>query len=375
MNPTRSRTIISLFASLVLGTLTASPALGALSASPNPSTTGSYTVSDASPPTLPADESTAFYDRSYYYNLVETPPSGSAQSYDLGRGPVSQAFTGKAVGTYTYQLQTCVYTYQETEPEPTETTVCTDRGSSLSVSVVSPPPADPMPDFGDVSVSAKSWKQNTAVTAFTVPAATGGDAPLSYSASGLPSGVSMNASRSVSGTPAAAGMGTATVTVSDNDSDTDTLSFTWTVAADLMPTFGMSSVSARSWKQNSAITAFTVPAATGGDGTLTYAADGLPDGVNMSSSRSVSGTPTGHGTGTVTVTVTDSDGDTATLDFAWTVAEDLMPDFGDATVSYRSWVQNSAITAFTVPAASAGDGTLSYTASGLPSGVSMSSAR
>ena len=360
MNPTRSRTIISLFASLVLGTLTASPALGALSASPNPSTTGSYTVSGS-------ESTSATF---HFFQLHETGPDDETATYRLSDiSDISESFSGKAVGTYTYKVQGC-----RTYPRPGLLPRCTDIGDSLSVTVSSPP-ADPMPDFGDATVSAKNWKQNTAVTAFTVPAATGGDAPLSYSASGLPSGVSMNASRSVSGTPTAAGMGTATVTVSDNDGDTDTLDFTWSVAADLMPTFGMSSVSAKSWKQNSAITAFTVPAATGGDGTLTYAADGLPDGVSMSSSRSVSGTPTGHGTGTVTVTVTDSDGDTATLDFAWTVAEDLMPDFGDATVSYRSWVQNSAITAFTVPAATGGDGTLSYTASGLPSGVTMSSAR
>ena len=235
--------------------------------------------------------------------------------------------------------------------------------------------ADLMPTFGTSSVSAKSWKENAAITSFTVPAATGGDTPLSYSASGLPSGVSMNASRSVSGTPATAGMGTATVTATDADGDTATLDFTWSVAADLMPTFGTSSVSAKSWKENAAITAFTVPAATGGDTSLSYSASGLPSGVSMNSSRSVSGTPTASGMGTATVTVSDDDGDTATLSFDWSVAADLMPTFGTSSVSAKSWKENAAITAFTVPVATGGDTPLSYSASGLPAGVSMNSSR
>lgn len=85
--------------------------------------------------------------------------------------------------------------------------------------------ADPMPTFGTSSVPAKCWNENTADAAFTVPAATGGNAPLSYSASGLPAGASMNASRSVSGTPTAVGTGTATVTVTDADGDTATFTF------------------------------------------------------------------------------------------------------------------------------------------------------
>ena len=334
MTPTRSRTIASALATLALGTLAASPALGALSASPNPSTSGNYTVSDSSPPTLATDVVTAELQRTHYYNLVETPSTGSAQSYNLGRGPVSQSFTGKAAGTYSYQLQTCVFTLEQTEFDATDTTVCTDSGSSLSVTV-SAATTDLMPDFGTASVADQSWTQDTAITSFTVPAATGGDTPLSYTASGLPAGVSMSTARVVSGTPTAAGSGTATVTVSDDDGDEDTLSFDWTVAeppvVDLMPDYSGASVTAQSWTQDTAVTSFTVPAATGGDAPLSYTAGGLPAGVSMSTARGVSGTPTVSGTGTATVTVSDDDGDEDTLTFGWTVAEppvvDLMPDF------------------------------------------------
>ena len=235
--------------------------------------------------------------------------------------------------------------------------------------------ADLTPSFGSASVSTQNWKQNQAIDALTVPAATGGDGTLSYSATGLPAGVTMSSSRQVSGTPTTAGSGTATVTVSDADGDTDSLTFSWTVAADLTPSFGSASVSTQNWKQNQAIDALTVPAATGGDGTLSYSATGLPAGVTMSSSRQVSGTPTTAGSGTATVTVSDADGDTDSLTFSWTVAADLTPSFGSASVSTQNWKQNQAIDALTVPAATGGDGTLSYSATGLPAGVTMSSSR
>ena len=127
-----------------------------------------------------------------------------------------------------------------------------------------------MPDYSSASVTAKSWTQDTAITSFTVPAATGGDAPLSYTASGpCRPGVSMSTARRVTGTPTAAGSGTATVTVSDDDGDEDTLTFDWTVTAppvvNLMPDYSGASVADQSWTQNTAITSFTAPAATGGD--------------------------------------------------------------------------------------------------------------
>ena len=234
---------------------------------------------------------------------------------------------------------------------------------------------DRTPSFGNASVGSKSWHQGSSITSFTVPAATGGDGTLSYTATGLAGGVSMSGSRVVSGTPSAAGTGTATVTATDSDGDTATLTFGWTVAGDRTPSFGNVSVGSKSWHQWSAITSFTVPAATGGDGTLVYTSTGLAAGVTMSGTRVVSGLPSAAGTGTATVTATDSDGDTATLTYDWTVSEDGVPSFGNASVGSKSWHRGSAITSFTVPAATGGDGTLVYTAMGLAAGVTMSGSR
>ncbi|MFD3583497.1 M4 family metallopeptidase [Streptomyces sp. NPDC058683] len=53
---------------------------------------------------------------------------------------------------------------------------------------------------------------------------------------------------------------------------------------------------------------------------LTYTATGLPDGLTISDTGLISGTPTTLGTSDVTVTVTDDTGATATEQFSWQVA-------------------------------------------------------
>ncbi|MEU3520995.1 M4 family metallopeptidase [Streptomyces sp. NPDC006654] len=53
---------------------------------------------------------------------------------------------------------------------------------------------------------------------------------------------------------------------------------------------------------------------------LTYRATGLPDGITMSDTGLMSGTPTTLGTSDVTVTVTDATGASATQRFSWRIA-------------------------------------------------------
>ena len=71
---------------------------------------------------------------------------------------------------------------------------------------------------------------------------------------------------------------------------------------------------------DTAIAPLTLPAATGGDGTLTYSlAPGVPGLSFDATTRQLSGTPTAAGTHMMSYTVTDSDGDTDTLSFTITV--------------------------------------------------------
>ena len=88
---------------------------------------------------------------------------------------------------------------------------------------------------------------------------------------------------------------------------------------DSAPTFGTGSVSAKTFTAGAAITEFQVPAATGGNGTITYAASGLPAGLRFDATgtdspgcpgtepREVCGTPTAATSGAQTVTITATD--------------------------------------------------------------------
>jgi len=87
---------------------------------------------------------------------------------------------------------------------------------------------------GGLSVSNPGNQSSTVGTAITPVnhTATGGTAPISWSATGLPPGLSINSSTgSISGTPTTAGTSSVTVTATDSSSPvkTGTTSYSWTV--------------------------------------------------------------------------------------------------------------------------------------------------
>ena len=121
-------------------------------------------------------------------------------------------------------------------------------------------------------------------------------------------------------------------------------------------------------KQNSPFSQ-ELPVGTGGDGTLSYNATGHPDGLSFNrSSRTMAGTPTEHGSFTVRYTVTDSDGDSDYLvDFTITVDQDFTPTAPDVS-NYTGKVDEPF--SEELPLGSGGDGTLSYSVTGLlPAGL------
>ena len=133
------------------------------------------------------------------------------------------------------------------------------------------------------------------------------------------------------------------------------------------PTFGSETIASQTYVENRPITALPLPAATGGDGTLTYSLtkqDGsaLPAGLSFDSdNRVLSGTPA-EGTAAVatayTYTVTDRNG-AVRLTFSITIQEDLMPAFSGA-IAAQIYTVDAEIAALTLPEATGGDGTLQY---------------
>ncbi len=90
-----------------------------------------------------------------------------------------------------------------------------------------------VPSTGGPTVTSPG-NQSTALNASVNLAikATGGTAPLTYTATGLPTGLSINSSTGViTGTATAAGTYNVTVTAKDSAAKTGTASFTWTVTS------------------------------------------------------------------------------------------------------------------------------------------------
>jgi hypothetical protein len=203
----------------------------------------------------------------------------------------------------------------------------------------------------------------------TTMAATGGATPLTWSATGLPAGVTINPnSGAISGAPTAAGTNAVTVAVTDSTSPTpQTASKSYSVT--IAPTLSITTVTLPAGNQNVSYTAQL--SATGGTSPYTWSSTSLPAGLTLSASTgAITGTPTAIGTTSVTVTATDSTSPThLTVSQTFSIAIVTGPVI--TTASLPGGVATSAYTA----TVSATNGTTPYTwtAGGLPSGLSIGS--
>ena len=219
---------------------------------------------------------------------------------------------------------------------------------------------------GAFTITTSSLPAGTVGTAYTATtlAATGGTPPYTWSASGLPSGLSISSAGVISGTPTAAGSFSVTVQATDSAQLTATKAYSVTVAAALT------------------ITTATLPggtvgtpysqtlAASGGTAPFTWSVStgALPTGLTLSAAGSLTGTPTAAGTFTFTIQVADATRATATKSFTITVTGLTI-----TTATLPSGTVGTSYTATTL-AATGGTPPYSWSASGLPSGLSISSA-
>ncbi|MFC4058205.1 putative Ig domain-containing protein [Planomonospora corallina] len=189
--------------------------------------------------------------------------------------------------------------------------------------------------------------------------ATGGRLPLTWSATGLPDGLSVSPAGLITGTPAKAGTSTVTATVTDRVKDADSTQFSWTVYA--LPEIA----GPGDQKTFRGEKATLKPTATGGRAPLTWSATGLPGGLSIDAATgTISGTATTRQTTTVTVKVTDRGGKTDTVTFSWEVVDP--PRFaaaGTRTNYIRDWVAGFKLTAI------GGTGPYTWSAENLPEGL------
>ena len=186
----------------------------------------------------------------------------------------------------------------------------------------------------------------------------------------------------IAGTPTTA-LARTTYTLTATDADGFTARFAFTVTGvDALPTFGAATVQTQHYTQGVAAT-LSLPAATGGNGTLGYRLGSSPalpagltyyaPGVTATRGGAIAGTPTAAKTRTTyTLTVRDADGDTADLSFAVTVAANTEPAFSASPAAYRYATGLAVSPVLALPAASGGNGTLGYrlgSSPALPAGL------
>lgn len=205
--------------------------------------------------------------------------------------------------------------------------------------------------------------------------ASGGTAPFSWSAAGLPAGLSMGASTGViSGVPDSAAVGSAvSVTATDSTGATATATYTLSINAqlsDIVITPATGTILPDGVANEAYAQTLT---ATGGSGAYTWSATGLPAGLNINTSTGkISGTPLAAIAGTsVTVTARDSAGMTSVVTYRISIRAAfshlvLTPTTGTTLVQARageSYTLALAVTGGIAPYA--------FSASGLPDGITI----
>lgn len=189
--------------------------------------------------------------------------------------------------------------------------------TSLTTSGTTPPPPAPV-SFSPVLADATAGVPYTA----TFDAATGGDGTFTYTASGLPAGLSLTG-RTVSGTPTATGTFDVTLTATDGTGASASRTVALTVAGQpigFSPSLPAGTVGK----------AYTATLSATGYGPFAFTATGLPAGLTLSGDT-ISGTPSAAGSFPVTLVATDAAGQTSSSQVTLTIAPAPAPS-GNYTV-------------------------------------------
>ena len=262
-----------------------------------------------------------------------------------------------------------------TETDSAETMIYRVRDANFDADTlmfaITVTPPDLKPTFGDANIPALFAEVDQAVV-WPLPSATGGDPPLRYSLWDLPDGLMFNAvKRQLVGAAMATDTTVATYAAIDADGDVATLPFPITIISpDLEPTFGDATLADLFAEVDRAIAPRTLPQAIGGNDPLTYSFLNLPDGLVFNAvKRQLGGAATATDTTVATYMATDADGDAATLLCTITIVpSDLEPTFGDATIEPLTATACQAV-ARPLPAATGGNGPLTYSLRNLPDGL------
>ena len=192
---------------------------------------------------------------------------------------------------------------------PASSVTCTPSGSSNTGNTVTvTQPAN------------QTSKVGTAITPVQVQATDSASGQtLTFSATGLPAGLSISSSGQITGTPTTQGTSSVTVTATDGTGAHGSATFTWVVnPISNGNTVTVTNPGAQNGTVGTAVNT-QIQATDSGGLALTFTATGLPAGLSISSSGLISGTPTATTTSSVTVTAKDSTNASGMVTFTFTI--------------------------------------------------------
>lgn len=195
--------------------------------------------------------------------------------------------------------------------------------------------------------------------------ATGGTEPYVYSAINLPPGLTFDASTvQISGTPTQSGTFTIPITVTDASGNTVTSGFTIKITNPLV----LPAATLASGITGKPYTPQIIPSATGGTGPYVYTASNLPPGLAFNATTNeITGTPTVAGTYTFPVSVTDADGKTITTNYTIGITNPLILP----SAVLADGAAGTGYTPQAIPSATGGMGPYTYSATGVPPGLTF----
>jgi hypothetical protein len=205
---------------------------------------------------------------------------------------------------------------------------------------------------------------------FSIPATDAENDALTFAATGLPTGATLSAAGAFSWPEATpAGTYTVSVTASDGLLTSAARSFTITVTPNTAPT--VNPIADRTARAGQAL-GFSVTGTDAENDALTFTATGLPTGATLSTAGVFSWSNASPA-GTYTVSVTASDGllSSAARSFTITVTPNTAPTVDPVT---GPSVRAGETASFTVTGTDAESDALTFAATGLPTGATLSAA-